>query len=57
MDVSSELHAPAGLTPGKIRPYPLDRRLDGPQSGLDVVVKRQLAAPRRESKAVHLLLA
>jgi hypothetical protein len=32
MEVSSELHAPATLSPGKEPRYPLDRRLGGPQS-------------------------
>jgi hypothetical protein len=30
--VSGQLHAPAALFPGKSPPYPLDRRLGGPQS-------------------------
>jgi hypothetical protein len=32
MEVSGQLHAPAGLPPGKDPRYPLDRRLGGPQS-------------------------
>jgi hypothetical protein len=32
MEVSSQLHAPAALPPGKDPLVPLDRRLDGPQS-------------------------
>jgi hypothetical protein len=32
MEVSGQLHAPAGLPPGRKPPYPLDRRLGGPQS-------------------------
>jgi hypothetical protein len=32
MEVSGQLHAPAALPPGKNSWYPLDRRLDGPQS-------------------------
>jgi len=31
MEVSGQLHAPAALPPGT-EPYPLDRRLGGPQS-------------------------
>jgi hypothetical protein len=32
MEVSSHLHAPAALIPGKNPSHPLDRRLGGPQS-------------------------
>jgi hypothetical protein len=32
MEVSGQLHAPAALYPEKETRYPLDRRLDGPQS-------------------------
>jgi hypothetical protein len=32
MDVSGQLHAPAELLPEKEPCYPVDRRLDGPQS-------------------------
>jgi hypothetical protein len=32
MEVSSQLHAPAALLPGKEPLYPLDARLGGPQS-------------------------
>jgi hypothetical protein len=32
MEVSGQLHALAALPPGKEPPYPLDRRLVGPQS-------------------------
>jgi hypothetical protein len=32
MEVSGQRHAPAALPPGKRPRYPLDRRLDGPQS-------------------------
>jgi hypothetical protein len=32
MEVSGQLHAPAALAQGKSPWYPLDRRLDGPQS-------------------------
>jgi hypothetical protein len=32
MEVSAQLHAPAALPSGKEPPYPLDRRLGGPQS-------------------------
>jgi hypothetical protein len=32
MEVSSQLHAPAALPPGKDPWYPLDWRLGGPQS-------------------------
>jgi hypothetical protein len=32
MDVSSQLHAPTALPPGKEPCYPLDRRLGGPES-------------------------
>jgi hypothetical protein len=32
MEVSGQLHAPAGLTAGKEPLYPLDRRVGGPQS-------------------------
>jgi len=31
MEVSDQLDAPAALLPGKDTPYPLDRRLSGPQ--------------------------
>jgi hypothetical protein len=32
MEVSGQLHAPTALPPGKEPPYPLDKRLGGPQS-------------------------
>jgi len=32
MDMSSQLHAPAALLPGKQLQYPMDRKLGGPQS-------------------------
>jgi hypothetical protein len=32
MEVSGQLHAPVALPHGKSPQYPLDRRLDGPQS-------------------------
>jgi hypothetical protein len=32
MEVSGQLHAPAALSQGKSPWYPLERRLDGPQS-------------------------
>jgi hypothetical protein len=32
LGTSGQLHAPAALSPGKEPPYPLDRRLSGPQS-------------------------
>jgi hypothetical protein len=32
LEVSGLLHAPAALPPRKKSPYPLDRRLSGPQS-------------------------
>jgi hypothetical protein len=32
MEVNGQLHTPAALPPGKEGPYPLDRRLGGPQS-------------------------
>jgi hypothetical protein len=31
MEVSDQRHAPAALPPAKIRRYPLNRRVDGPQ--------------------------
>jgi hypothetical protein len=32
MEVSGQPHAPAALIPVKLPQYPLDRRVDGPQS-------------------------
>jgi hypothetical protein len=32
MEVSGQFHASAALFPGKSQGYPLDRKLDGPQS-------------------------
>jgi len=32
MEMSGQIHAPAALLPRKEPPYPLDRRLGGPQS-------------------------
>jgi hypothetical protein len=48
MEVSGQLHAPATLPPGKEPWYPLDRRLEH-RAVLDVVVKRKIPSPRRES--------
>jgi hypothetical protein len=47
MEVSAQLHAPAALPHGKSPWYPLDSRLDGPQSVLDAVVN--IPSPRRKS--------
>jgi hypothetical protein len=32
MEMSGQFYAPVNLLPGEIPPYPLDRRLSGPQS-------------------------
>jgi hypothetical protein len=48
-DVSGQLHAPATLPPGKETRYPLDRRLGGPQNGLNLVVKRKIPSPHSSS--------
>jgi len=39
--VSGQLLALAALPPGKEPQYPLDRRLGGPQNGMDTVTKRE----------------
>jgi hypothetical protein len=43
--VSGQLHAPTALPRGKSPRYPLDRRLGGPQSGLDDLEKRKFLTP------------
>jgi hypothetical protein len=46
MEVSGQLHAPAALSQAKEPPYPLNRKLRGPQSGgVDVVEKRKSPNP------------
>jgi hypothetical protein len=50
MEVSGQLHALAALPQGKSPWYPLDRRLGGPRTVLDAVVKRKIPSHRRESK-------
>jgi len=46
MDMSGQLHTPAGLNPGKSLWYPFDRRLNGPRSGLYTAVEKgKLLAP------------
>jgi len=42
---------------GKSPWYPLDRRLGGPQSRLDAVVKRKIPSPRREQINVDSLIS
>jgi hypothetical protein len=42
MEVSGQLQAPAASPPGKKTWYPLGRKLGGPQSRLDAVVKRKI---------------
>jgi hypothetical protein len=41
LQVSGQLHTQATLPPGRSSLCPLDRRFDGPQSGLDDVEKRK----------------
>jgi len=50
MEVSGQLHAPAALSPREIAPgtHWIGRWV-GPRAGLDVVVKRKIPSPRRES--------
>jgi len=45
MDVSSQLHAQAILTPQKDPWYPLNRSLGGPRAGLNVLEKRKMSCP------------
>jgi hypothetical protein len=49
MEVSCQLHARPLYTQGKSPSYPLDRRLGGPRTVLDAVVKRKILSPRWES--------
>jgi hypothetical protein len=49
MEVSGQLHVPAALPPGKELWYPLDRRLDGPQSRSGCGGEEKNSQPRRES--------
>jgi hypothetical protein len=42
MEVIGQLKAPAALTMRKIPQHPLDRRMHGPRSGLEVVAKRKI---------------
>jgi hypothetical protein len=36
MEMSDQLHAHVALPPGKQPPYPMDRKLGGPQRGYSV---------------------
>jgi hypothetical protein len=51
MEVSGQLHAPAALSHDKIPPFPLDRRLSGPQtrSGRDGEEENPFPSPCLES--------
>jgi len=51
MEVSDQIHAPAALTLGKSPLFPLNRRLDGPQSrsGCDGKERKSFHWPCRES--------
>jgi hypothetical protein len=48
MEVSGQLHAPAALFPGSLL-YPLDRRLDGPQSRSERRGEEKIPSPIWES--------
>jgi hypothetical protein len=42
MEVSGQLHAPATLPPKERAPsHPLDKRLGGPQNGLDAMARKK----------------
>jgi hypothetical protein len=45
MDVSSQLHAQAVLTPQKDHWYPLNRSLGGPRASLNVLERRKISCP------------
>jgi hypothetical protein len=49
IDGSGQLHAPAALLPEKSPQYPLDRRLDGPQSWFGHYGEEQITCSCRES--------
>jgi len=53
MKVSGQLHTPAALPQGKSPWYPLDRRLGGPRTGLDVVVRRKIPSPYTDTNPDH----
>jgi hypothetical protein len=50
MEVSGQHHTLAALPPGKRSCCPSDKRLGGPQIGLDAVEKLKIFCPFRESK-------
>jgi hypothetical protein len=58
LEVSGQLRAPAALSPGKSKRYPLDRKLDGPQSRSGRRGEKKYLAPppgdsNSEPSAVH----
>jgi len=62
MNMNGKLHAPAALYPGKVPHYPLDRRLNGPQSRSrhsggekNVSLYRELR-PRRSARSLVTIL-
>jgi hypothetical protein len=57
MEVSGQLHSPVVLPPGKKPWYPLDRRLDGPQSrsGHGVEKKNYQSPPGIEPQTAILV--
>jgi hypothetical protein len=56
MEVSGQLHTPAALPQGKSPWYPLDRRLDGPQSQSGHSVEDNIFSPCQESNPNHLIV-
>jgi len=55
MEVSGQLHAPPIYPQGKSPWYPLDRRWVGSRAVLDVVVRRKIPSPLRESNPRTLI--
>jgi hypothetical protein len=55
MEVSGQLHALAALPQGKSPWYPLDRRMDGPQSQSKHSVEERISQPHWDSNPDHLI--
>jgi hypothetical protein len=53
MEVSGEVHVPVALPPEKEARYPLDRRLDGPQSRSGRSKEKNLVRDENRTPAVQ----
>jgi hypothetical protein len=56
MEVSGQLHASAALPPGKEPLVPIGMEVESTRAFLDVVVRRIIPIPRRESNTRTLIV-